>query len=260
MSSTTRPGGERRLAVARAGDGPEIFRSIQGEGPCAGRPSVFVRLSLCNLSCVWCDTDYTWNWEGTPFRHRRDGEPGYSKFSREREIVHLTPAEIAGRVVALGCPHVVVTGGEPLVQQALLPSLLERLRAAGRTIDFETNGTIAPAPAVDGLADLWVVSPKLANSGLPEPDRLKPDALDWFARCARASFKFVVGAPEDLDEVRELTARHGIPAARVWLMPEGTREEDLRAARPWLMARCLDLGMRYSDRLHVLAFGSRRGA
>jgi organic radical activating enzyme len=145
------------------------------------------------------------------------------------------------------------------VQQALLPPLLERLRAAGRTIDFETNGTIAPSAAVDGLADLWVVSPKLANSGLPGADRLRPDALDWFARCSRAAFKFVVGAPGDVEEVRELAARHGIAPARVWLMPEGTREDDLRRSRPWVMARCLDLGMRYSDRLHVAAFGSRRG-
>lgn len=250
---------ERPLAVARADDGPEIFHSIQGEGPCAGRPSVFIRLSLCNLACVWCDTDYTWNWEGTAFPHRRDGEPGYAKFRKDREILHLTPAEIAARAAAFPCPSVVVTGGEPLVQQALLPPLLERLRAAGRTVDFETNGTIAPSAAVDGLTDLWVVSPKLENSGLPPANRIKPEALDWFARCSRASFKFVVGAPGDLDEVVAITARHGIPAGRVWLMPEGTKEDDLRRARPWVIARCLDLGMHYSDRLHVVAFGSRRG-
>jgi organic radical activating enzyme len=251
--------GERVLAVARAGDGPEIFHSLQGEGPCAGRPSVFVRLSLCNLSCIWCDTDYTWNWEGTSFPHVRDAEPGYAKHSREREILHLTPAEISERVERYACPHVVVTGGEPLVQQALLPPLLERLRAAGRSVDFETNGTIAPAAAVDGLTDLWVVSPKLENSGVPEPDRIRPDVLDWFARCPRASFKFVVGAPEDVGEVRSLAARHGVPAERIWLMPEGTTEERLRESRPWVMKRCLDLGMRYSDRLHVIAYGNRRG-
>lgn len=251
--------GERRLAVARAGDEPEIFHSIQGEGPCAGRPSVFIRLSLCNLSCIWCDTDYTWNWEGTAFRHVRDGEPGYAKFSKEREILRLLPEEIAERAMSFDCPHVVVTGGEPLVQQALLPPLLERLRAAGRSVDFETNGTIAPAAAVSELTDRWVVSPKLSNSGLKEADRVKPDALDWFARCAHASFKFVVGAPDDVDEVRAVAERHAIPGDRIWLMPEGTTETALRKSRPWVLARCLDLGMRYSDRLHVVAFGSRRG-
>ena len=41
----------------------EIFDSIQGEGPSTGTPSIFLRLSTCNLKCSWCDTKYTWDWQ-----------------------------------------------------------------------------------------------------------------------------------------------------------------------------------------------------
>ena len=44
--------------------GPEIFASVQGEGPSMGMPVAFMRLSRCNLACVWCDTAYTWHFEG----------------------------------------------------------------------------------------------------------------------------------------------------------------------------------------------------
>ena len=70
------------MKLAKFGKGPEVFASIQGEGRNQGLFSVFVRTSLCNLHCVWCDTDYTWNWIGTRFAHVRDSEPGYSKFDQ----------------------------------------------------------------------------------------------------------------------------------------------------------------------------------
>jgi recombinational DNA repair ATPase RecF len=54
--------------------GPEIFASLQGEGPSAGMPVAFIRLSRCNLACVWCDTAYTWRFDGDNRPHRDDVE------------------------------------------------------------------------------------------------------------------------------------------------------------------------------------------
>ena len=111
----------------------EIFYSIQGEGIWTGTPAVFVRLAGCNLACDFCDTDYS-----TKF------------FAGVDEVVEKI-REIGG-----GCPMVILTGGEPLVQ-AETPALIEALRSDGRRVHIESNGTIySELPG-----DVWLcVSPK----------------------------------------------------------------------------------------------------
>ena len=91
--------------------GPEIFASLQGEGPSAGMPVAFVRLSRCNLACTWCDTAYTWRFEGDERPHR-DGV----EFERKANQVTLDVADVAARIEALGQKRLVITGGEPLMQ------------------------------------------------------------------------------------------------------------------------------------------------
>lgn len=111
----------------------EIFFSVQGEGTHVGTPAVFVRLAGCNLNCRFCDTDYA--------------------------LKFVAPvAEVVARVREAGgsCPMVVVTGGEPLAQRETL-DLIEALRADGRRVHVETNGSIAVALP----RDVWLtVSPK----------------------------------------------------------------------------------------------------
>lgn len=121
-----------------------IFKTIQGEGPYAGHPAIFIRLSGCNLQCPQCDTDYT---------------------SRSDLI---SPQEILDRIEALGHPSrlVVITGGEPLRQN--LTPLVIKLQAARYRIQIETNGTLPPCPGLP-ITDVTIVcSPKTGalNSAL----------------------------------------------------------------------------------------------
>ncbi len=249
------------LKLARLGDGPEIFHTLQGEGTQSGRPSVFVRLSLCNLHCRWCDTDYTWNWEGTPFTHDRDGNPGYQKFKREEHIISLTPEATAAAVAAYPCRRVVLTGGEPLLQQAGLRALCLALREISPDYSFEveTNGTIAPDADLDHFIDQYNVSPKLENSGNARPLRERPEVLAAFVATGKAWFKFVIAGEEDVADVRALEESAAFPKERILLMPEGRTPEAQELARDRVVKLCLEHGYRFTDRLHLRLFGAKRG-
>lgn len=244
------------MKLAKLGDGPEIFHTIQGEGVSAGCPAVFVRASLCNLHCVWCDTDHTWNFEGTPWKHERD-----TKHRKQDVIIELPPAEVAERILAFSCPQVVITGGEPLLQEDGFLEMMRLIRneQVDCVFEVETNGTRIPSPAFAAAVDQFNVSPKLANSGMEESLRLNPEALAYFAASPQAWFKFVVSTPADLAEIQSLRARFEIPAGRVLLMPEGRTAAQLDRSSGWLAGICRDLGFRFCDRLHVRIWGDRRG-
>ena len=233
------------------GGEPEIFASVQGEGPSAGMPVAFVRLSRCNLACVWCDTAYTWHFEGDERPHRAD-----ETYDRKANQVTLDVSDIAGRILALGQKRLVVTGGEPLLQAPALAELVELL--PDMDIEIETNGTTTAPPRLDIRVDQYNVSPKLAHSGNPAELALLPERLDFYATDPRAFFKFVIAEPADLDEVLALQARFRFPASRTFLMPEGTDSESLRDREKWLAPLCVEHGLRLSDRLHIHLFGDTR--
>lgn len=232
--------------------GPEIFASLQGEGPSMGMPVAFVRLSRCNLACMWCDTAYTWRFEGDNRPHRDD-----LTFDRRANQITLPPAEAAARIAALGQRRLVITGGEPLLQAGALAEMLAHL--PDMTIEIETNGTVAAPPRLDIRVDQYNVSPKLSHSGNPESIALIPERLDAYAADSRAFFKFVIAQPEDVDEVLALQRRWRIPRDRIFLMPEGTDSSVLRARLAWLAPLCLEHGLRLSDRMHIHLYGDTRG-
>jgi 7-carboxy-7-deazaguanine synthase len=249
------------LKLARLHGNPEIFHSIQGEGRSIGVPSVFVRTSLCNLHCIWCDTDYTWNWKGTRFEHVNDAKPGYQKFDKKQWIVECEVGAVAEIVAGFNCPNIILTGGEPMLQQPMLAALMQVLRekSPGFRFEVETNGTLLPKPEFEAAIDQYNVSPKLENSNNARKLREKPAALRFFSVSQKANFKFVLAEKRDLLEVLGLVRNYEIPVEKVWLMPEGTTAAALAKRRKWLVEVCKEHGFRYSDRLHVQIWGAKKG-
>ncbi|HVN33222.1 MAG TPA: 7-carboxy-7-deazaguanine synthase QueE [Thermoanaerobaculaceae bacterium] len=219
----------------------ETFTSIQGEGMLAGTPSFFIRTSGCNLRCAWCDTPYTsWNPEGQ--RHP------------VRDL--LAAAEAAS------LRHVVVTGGEPLLQREL-GELTRGLAANGHHITVETAGTLVP----EFDCHLLSLSPKTSNSDPEGPllgrHRELRSAIEplqrLVARHPEHQLKFVTRGEDDIGEILELVQRLGVARERVLLMPEGRSAAEVAARAPTVARLCLERGFRYSPRLHLELFGNIRG-
>jgi 7-carboxy-7-deazaguanine synthase len=230
-----------RLSQMPSGE-PEIFLSVQGEGRAAGTPSTFVRLATCNLACTWCDTAYTWDW---------------TSFDYDAQVMMMEISDVLARVEELDTQNVVITGGEPLLQD--LDRLVSDLTGSGHTVEVETNGTIAPSPGLVAGVTCWNVSPKIASSGNARAKREVPDVLRTFADLPNADWKFVIVDMSDVDLAARLADSYGVPPERVILMPEGAESADILAKSAWLTGAAADRGLRFSSRLQVLLWGAERG-
>jgi 7-cyano-7-deazaguanosine (preQ0) biosynthesis protein QueE len=219
--------------------------TLQGEGRFVGRPCGFIRLALCNLDCRWCDTPYTWDWRG------KNG----IVFEPSEEIKKISIDEIIAWAERFH--HIVISGGEPLIQKTGLIELTNRLIAADTTIEIETNGTMSP----EGLSEeIWMnVSPKIINSGVPWNRAIKNEVIDEFASRQRTIYKFVVNEISDIHEIGILLEETKMMTHQVWLMPEGRSREEILAKLPWAWQAAIELGISLSPRLQVLVHGSQRG-
>lgn len=170
----------------------EVYASIQGESTHVGEPCVFVRLTGCNLRCVWCDTSHAFH-EG------------------ERRTVENIVAE----VLAYELPTIEVTGGEPLLQPAVLP-LMTALADAGKRVLLETSGSL-DISQVDPRV-VRIVDVKCPDSG--EVDRNRWDNMEHLR--PQDELKFVLAGRRDYEwarrEIRErnLTDRCRILLGPVW--------------------------------------------
>ncbi|WP_374690110.1 7-carboxy-7-deazaguanine synthase QueE [Frankia sp. AvcI1] len=216
--------------------------TFQGEGPTAGQRSLFVRLSACNLSCAWCDEPHTWD---------------RSRFDVDAHSERLSQSALLRWVLDSSVNRVVVTGGEPLLQQAALFPLVAALAQAGRHVEIETNGTVAPIAEMVEAVERFTVSPKLSGSRVVAGRRIVPAALTAFAGCGKAVFKFVVTGDGEIDEIAELEDRFGL--APLWVMPEGTDTQSVLAGMRHLAEIALERGWNLSPRLHVLLWGNAHG-
>jgi 7-carboxy-7-deazaguanine synthase len=220
----------------------ETFTSIQGEGVLAGVPSHFIRTSGCNLRCRWCDTPYA-SWEP-------EGE--------QRKV-----PDLIDEAVTSGARHVVVTGGEPLIQWEI-GVLTRGLAEAGLHITVETAGTVDPP----FHCDLLSLSPKTANSdpsdkNLEKHRRLRLEhepTVRLLERFPEHQIKFVVEGAADLPEILELLAELGeIEPSRVLLMAQGRTAEEVAERAPAVADLCLEHRFRYTPRLHLDLFGGGLG-
>ncbi|MER6441909.1 7-carboxy-7-deazaguanine synthase QueE [Streptomyces sp. NPDC001185] len=223
--------------------------TVQGEGPSAGRRCAFLRLGGCNLSCRWCDTPYTWDWTGI-------GDTGVA-YSARTELTTMASGELLERMLGFDVPLVVISGGEPLNQQRRLVPLVTGLLAAGRRVEFETNGTVVPDPQLLLPGVRFNVSPKLAHSGDPLRRRIVPKALRALAGLDGTAFKFVCRSPEDLEEVATVVDRWGTEP--VWIMPEGRTVGELRDHLSALADAVIERGWNLTQRLHIDIWGDKRG-
>ncbi len=228
----------------------EVFGpTFQGEGRSVGQRVGFVRLGTCNLDCgrgpgaTWaCDTPYTWDWE---------------RYSPAAELTVRSVADIVAELTAMAVDGVVITGGEPLIQQRRLGPLLRAAADRGWAVEVETNGTIAPLPEVVELVTRFNVSPKVQGSGVPAALALRPRALAAFLATGKAVFKFVASGAAELDDIGEVVARHQL--APVMIMPAGTEAERLLRVARELAEPVLTRGWDLTIRLHVLLWGDERG-
>ena len=168
----------------------EIFKSIQGEGTCAGLPCVFVRLTGCNLRCTWCDTAYAFH--------------GGKKLSVDDVMARVDelaarPQDGSGSQAAV--PLVELTGGEPLLQEEIYP-LAEKLIDAGYTVMIETSGErfIGRLPS----QVIKIVDVKCPDSG--EANTFDMRNLDALTK--EDEVKFVLSTRRDYEFAREFTRTH----------------------------------------------------
>lgn len=219
------------MNIARLKSEPEIFYSLQGEGINCGQPAVFLRLTGCNLACHWCDTKYSWG-----------------------AGIELSVDEVADMLMSYHCKHLVITGGEPLLQQDELEELLNRL-PQDYYVEVETNGTIEPSPALRTRVDQWNVSPKLSHAGNDAGKALVFDALETFAEMPNAWFKLVVQSEADWPAIDALE----LPLERIMLMPCCSSRAELQSALPAVADMCLNHGVRLAQRLHLLLWDTKKG-
>ncbi len=184
----------------------EIFHSIQGESRHAGRPCVFVRLTWCNLRCAWCDTAYAFE----------EGE--------ERRV-----GEILDAVSGYGTRYVLVTGGEPLLQDGvhdLIGELLDR----GYEVAMETGGSLDIA-AVDRRA-MIVMDLKCPGSGMAGRNRWENLPL----LKAADEIKFVIADRVDYDWAKRTIERHLPPGRCGILLSPAHGHLDPKHLAEWVLA------------------------
>ncbi len=241
----------------------EQFYSLQGEGRTVGIPAVFLRLQGCNLTCggkqtirtgeldsgaTWrCDTIEIWT-KGKSYAYQE-----LCDIWKKNNWIHFLKHGA----------HLVITGGEPLLQQEAISEFLFYFKSTYNflpVIEIETNGTILPSHDLISCVEYFNLSPKLSNSGMLLDQRLFPDILSYFNRISNSIFKFVVANKEDVVEViRDFVDSGIISHKKVFLMPGVQNKKDLNLLEPVIINFCKQYCFKYSNRLHIQIWDQATG-
>lgn len=230
----------------------KIFYTIEGEGEYIGSPSVFMRLSMCNLTCNkfqsndsphGCDSYVSWS-----VKNKMTFQEIFTLLEKGFHITHLENGSILK-----------ITGGEPLVQQKQLLRFVECFITRYGflpKIDFETNATIMPADEwITQYRATFTTSPKLSTNGDPEEKTYKPDVLKWHVK-NNSGFKFVITVDSDIEEIWNKYVRDdegiNISTNRIWFMPCcGSREEHIQKAAA-VAEYAKYMNVKFSPRLQLI--------
>lgn len=255
--------------------GIAVAGTIQGEGKLAGVPSLFIRFSSCNLRCIWQLPDGSFSRCDTPYASFDSNDIHQQTVDNVLALVRHNMGPIR---------HIVITGGEPLLQKEALIELTSRLKAELQLhVTIETNGTLYNEQ-VARQVDLFSISPKLANStpnmaklaalGLTPSGplkfhgerRLNLRALQSYIDLCRSTdkdfqLKFVVGQATDEQEITTQFLNHlkGWANSDIMLMPLGATQKELQQTTPMVLEVAIRNGWRFTPRVHIDLFGSKSG-
>ncbi|HLD64045.1 MAG TPA: 7-carboxy-7-deazaguanine synthase QueE [Candidatus Peribacteraceae bacterium] len=231
--------------VRVSGDG--VFYTLQGEGQSMGCPAVFLRLHHCNLDCSWCDTWYTWDQRSKEFW---------------TESMLWTAQETRKKIEeAWGCRNpdvkkrLVITGGEPLMQQKKIVKMVREMPTWD--VEIETNGTIMPDQELLARCQ-FNCSPKLAHSNVDRTRRIKKDVLEALNQVSTV-FKFVVKDAPDLEEMeRDFIQPFRLSQEKILIMPEGVQSEEIARIAYAIVEEVKVRGYRLLGRLQCEIWGAKR--
>ena len=233
----------------------EVFYSIQGEGITSGYPAVFLRLGGCNLMCGGMGTQFDNELHnGATWRCDTIEVWMNAKSKNYNEILPQDCLDALGNGA-----HLIITGGEPTLQQKNIQGFIEYLKLTfpDLYIEIETNGTIIPNEFLIKNINQWNCSPKLTNSG-NDLNAIFIDKVIKLLNTLNTMFKFVVTNPSDWDEINKVYFPV-INKNKVWLMPSGENQELLNQSKQTVAEICKQNYLKFTNRLHIEIWDKKTG-